>query len=132
LFELVHHGRDFEPEFSRHIDGWGELQMNWQVSDDDAYCAADVRQEFIRSITRAYCGAAYFFPAIAGADRASADAVVGCSPQFVDAGEVPAGRVVGSNRRGSTSACCLIGLLLNDALTVVPALIAETIEQVTT
>ncbi len=41
-------------------------------------------------------------------------------------------RVVSTYRSGSQPACTALEVLLNDALTVMPALIAQTIEQVTT
>jgi hypothetical protein len=66
-------GPDFEPEFTRHVDGWGELQMNWQVAEHGASSSANVRQEFMRSITRSYRGDACFFPAIGRSVR-------GCIP----------------------------------------------------
>jgi YaaC-like Protein len=35
--------RDFEPQFTSHVDGWGELQMNWQAAEDGTACAVDQR-----------------------------------------------------------------------------------------
>lgn len=126
-------GPDFEPKFSRHVDGWGELQMNWQVTEDGASCSAEARQEFMRSITRSYCGATYFFPAISGVDR-------GIHPLMAWWAVLHSLSMLARYQPAEWSAhidvdrsqhAVALEVLLNDALTIVPTLIAETIEQVT-
>jgi len=125
-------GSDFEPRFSRHVDGWGELQMNWQVSEDEASCSADRRQEFMRSITRSYCGSLYFFPAIGASDR-------GVHPLMAWWAVLHSLSMLARYQPAEWSAhidvdhsrhAVALEVLLNDALTRVPALIAETVEQV--
>jgi hypothetical protein len=126
--------RNNAPDFARSVDGWGELQMNWQVRDDGAPCTADARREFIRSITRTYCGAAYFFPAIGGGDR-------GVHPLMAWWAVLHSLSMLARYQPAEWSAhidvdrsqhAVSLEVLLNDALTVVPALIAETIKQVGT
>jgi hypothetical protein len=126
--------RDGGPNFVRHVDGWGELQMNWQVRADGTSCTAEARREFIKSITRRYCGAAYFFPAIGGGDR-------GAHPLMAWWAVLHSLSMLARYQPAEWSAhidvdrsqhAVSLEVLLQDALTVVPALIAETIEQVAT
>ncbi len=124
-------GPDFEPEFSRHLDAWGELRMNWQVAGDGESRSADVRQKFVKSITRSYCGSQYFFPAIGESDR-------GVHPLMAWWTVLHSLSMLARYQPAEWSAhidvdrsrhAVALEVLLNDALTVVPALIAETIEQ---
>jgi hypothetical protein len=125
-------GRDFEPQFTRHVDGWGELQMNWQAVEDGTSCTADRRIEFIRSITRLYRGDRYFFPVIGNSNS-------GIHPLMAWWTVLHSLSMLARYQPAEWSAhiyvdrsqyAVALEVLLSEALTVVPALIAETIEQV--
>jgi hypothetical protein len=124
-------GLDFDPQFSRHDDGWGELQMNWQVVEDGTPCTADRRLEFIRSITRAYCGNRYFFPVTGNCKS-------GIHPLMAWWAVLHSLSMLARYQPAEWSAhidvdrsqyAVALEVLLSEALIVVPALIAETIEQ---
>jgi len=123
---------DFEPQFSRHVDGWGELQMNWQVAEDGTSCTVDRRLEFIRSVTRSYCGNRYFFPVMGNSGS-------GIHPLMAWWAVLHSLSMLARYQPAEWSAqididrsqyAVALEVLLSEALAVVPALIAETIEQV--
>jgi hypothetical protein len=125
-------GLDFEPQFSRHVDGWGELPMNWQVAKDGTSFPVDRRLEFIRSITRSYCGNRYFFPVTGNSDSGIHPLMAWWAVLHslsMLARYQPAEWSVHIDVDRSQYAVAL-EVLLSEALVVVPALIAETIEQV--
>ena len=125
-------GPNFEPQFSRHVDGWGELQMNWQVAEDGTPCTVDRRLEFIRSITRSYSGNRYFFPAPGNSDSEIHPLMAWWAVLHslsMLARYQPAEWSAHIDVDRSQYAVAL-EVLLNEALVVVPALIADTIEQV--
>jgi hypothetical protein len=56
------HEPDSQPAFWKDLDGWGRLQMNWQVAGGRS--CDDVEQiVFLQGITRPYGREWYFFPA---------------------------------------------------------------------
>jgi YaaC-like Protein len=124
--------REFVPNFSRHVDGWGELQMNWQVTEDGALHAVDERLKFIRSITRSYDGNRYFFPAMSSTDY-------GLHPLMAWWAVLHSLSMLARYQPAEWSAqidvdrsqyAVALEVLLCEALAIVPTLIAETIEQV--
>lgn len=125
-------GLGYVPDFSRHVDGWGELQMNWQVAEDGTSFTVDERLEFIRSITRSYCGNRYFFPAMSSTDS-------GLHPLMAWWAVLHSLSMLARYQPAEWSTqidvdrsqyAVALEVLLSEALAVVPTLIAETIEQV--
>jgi YaaC-like Protein len=125
-------GPDFEPQFTQHVDGWGELQMNWQATEDETSCPVHRRLEFIKSITRPYCGNRYFFPVVGNSDS-------GIHPLMAWWAVLHSLSMLARYRPAEWSShidvdrsqyAVALEVLLSEALAVVPALIAETIEQV--
>jgi hypothetical protein len=57
-----------QPRFSKDMDGWGELQMNWQAAGGQQ-CDFIGQVAFLVGITRSYNGSRYFFPAPDGLDK---------------------------------------------------------------
>ena len=57
-----------QPRFYKDVDGWGELQMNWQAADGQQ-CGFIQQVAFLAAITRPYNDSMYFFPAPDGSDR---------------------------------------------------------------
>ena len=89
---FVRHGRrpDYVPAFSIHSDGWGELQMNWQVDDGERNCTEAEQLAYLSNITRPYCESRYFFP-LGGQlsqEHPSFDGMVGGSVYLVHACQV--------------------------------------------
>jgi YaaC-like Protein len=125
-------GTDFQPRFSRHRDGWGELRVNWMVAGEDEACTPAEQEAFLRSITRKYNGGQYFFPTVTGSDQGMhplmAWWVVLYSLSML-ARYQPAEWSTQIDVDHSRYAVAL-ETLLKDAMVIVPVLIAETIEQV--
>jgi hypothetical protein len=59
---------DSQPRFIEDVDGWGELQMNWQAAGGKQ-CDFIQQGAFLVGITRSYNGSLYFFPAPDGFDK---------------------------------------------------------------
>jgi hypothetical protein len=124
-------GSDFSPAFSRHDDGWGELQMNWMVAPDESDRSSAERQDFIASITRAYGSSRYFFPAIGGTGRDIHPLMAWWAVLHslsMLARYQPAEWSGHIDVDASRHAVAL-ELVLSESLTVLPIVIAETIEQ---
>jgi hypothetical protein len=121
-----------DPEFTRHVNGWGELPMNWQVEGDGSPRSADERLAFIRSIATEYAGSLHFFPVVGNSTQSIHPlmawwAVLHCLSML--ARYQPAEWSQHIDVDHSRFAVPLESLL-RDALTVVPVIIAETIERV--
>lgn len=124
-------GPDFPPAFSRHNDGWGELQMNWMVAPDESSRAAAERQEFIASITRRYDSSRYFFPAVGAATRDIHPLMAWWAVLHtlsMLARYQPA-EWSGHIDVDASSHAVALELFLSESLRVLPVLIAEAIEQ---
>jgi hypothetical protein len=67
---FVRDGRepDSQPRFFKELDGWGELQMNWQVAGGQQ-CDFSEQVAFLVGITRPYKDSIYFFPAPDRSDK---------------------------------------------------------------
>jgi hypothetical protein len=62
-YYLIGDPSDGVPDFTAHDDGWGELMMNWEVSDG-RMASTDERLRFLEARTRMYEGGLFFFPMI--------------------------------------------------------------------
>jgi hypothetical protein len=60
---------DSPPDFSRHADGRGELQVNWYAAADRHSCTLEERQEFENRISQEYLGQRWFFPDVTGSGK---------------------------------------------------------------
>ena len=122
----------FQPVFRQHVDGWGELDMNWQVAEEGVSASAEQRQEFIRSITLLYDRGRYFFPAIGDSDRPVHPlmawwAVLHSLSMLARYQPAEWSAQIDVDR---SQYAVVLEVLLREALAVVPVLIAESIEQV--
>ena len=54
---------DAAPRFSRHVDGWGEINLSWRTPQGMT-ATQDDRDQHIRSITTPYGRRAYFLPTV--------------------------------------------------------------------
>lgn len=124
---------DGVPEFMRYSyeDGWGGLRMNWLLPGGPT-ADPTAHTRLIASITRSYNGRCYFFPAVAGSDDGLHPLMTWWAVLHtlsVLARYQPAEWSSHINIDASPHAAA-IEKLLKHALTAVPRLIAETIEQV--
>ncbi|MGC4952992.1 YaaC family protein [Actinomadura citrea] len=53
------------PDFERHVGGWGEITVNWELPPGAPGGEAG-KLAYLESFTRGYCGGRYLFPAITG------------------------------------------------------------------
>ena len=125
------HGSDYQPQLSRHWDGFGELRVNWMVAAGES-CTPAAQEAFLRSITTKYNGSQYFFPTVTGSDQGMhplmAWWVVLYSLSML-ARYQPAEWSAQIDVDHSRHAVAL-ETLLKDAMVIVPLLVAETTEQV--
>ncbi|KWT61853.1 hypothetical protein ADL21_11245 [Streptomyces albus subsp. albus] len=122
---------DADPRFSPDADGWGELIMNWKLPNGQAGDFSD-RAQYLLSLTRPYAGSAYFFPAL-GSNRTSLHPLMSwwavLHTLSMLARYHPAEWASHIDVDASSYAVP-IERLLKEAITTVPRLIIETIEQV--
>jgi hypothetical protein len=122
-------GPDAPPAFTRDDHGGGELQVNWRMPQGTATKAEQV--EHLRAMTRGYLGLRYFFPVIAPMSRELHPLMAWWAVLYalsMLARYEPASwaghiRVDGSQHAVS------IERLLERAITHLPALIADTINE---
>ncbi len=119
-----------EPDYRRHKDGWGELDINWQLPDGNGGEAE--RLSFLRSRTRSYNGSWYFYPARTGDSRTFHPLMAWWAVLFnlsMLARYEPAAWASHINVDSSAHAVPL-ERLLRQAITLVPQLVVETIQEV--
>ncbi|MGI5201651.1 YaaC family protein [Spirillospora sp. CA-108201] len=128
----THGGPDAPPDFTRDVAGWGGLDMHWEVPEGTVGTVAE-RVAVLYRITRPYLGAPHFFPAVGGATRSIHPlmawwAVLHALSMLARYEPDQWARHIGVDEPGSRAVA--IEHLLREALTAVPQLVAETIEQV--
>jgi hypothetical protein len=119
------------PAFAPHVDGWGELHMNWLV-DQGRICSPDKQTAHISSITRPYLGSSYFFPGISESNQSLHPLMAWWAVLFtlsMLARYEPSqwGSYVNVNQ---SHVATMLEDLLAAAIHVMPRLIAEAIDQV--
>jgi hypothetical protein len=123
--------RDSEPDFSRHVDGWGELVMNWELPEGGTG-SLEEKLGYLQAMTRPYDGAWWLFPAAAAAGRSLYPLMAWWAVLYtlsMLARYQPAEWAAHIDIDGSRHAVA-VESLLKRAMSVVPALIGETIDQV--
>jgi hypothetical protein len=119
-----------EPDFSHHKDGWGSLNVNWLLPGGAG--DEDERLSFLRQRTRTYEGSWYFYPSGTGDSRTFHPLMAWWAVLFnlsMLSRYEPATWASHINVDSSTHAV-LLERLLRQAITVVPKLVAETIDEV--
>lgn len=122
--------RAWVPDFARHHDGWGELVMNWQLPEGSG--GLEDKLDYVRAMTRPYNGARWLFPATGTAGRSLHPLMVWWAVLYLLsmlARYQPAEWAAHINVDDSRHAV-VIESLLKQAVSLVPALIAEAIDQV--
>jgi hypothetical protein len=118
------------PDFTRHRDGWGELVMNWQLPGGSG--SLEDKLGSVRSMTRLYDGARWLFPAAGAAGRSLHPLMAWWAVLYtlsMLARYQPAEWAGHINIDESRHAVA-VESLLKRAMSMVPALIAEAIDQV--
>jgi hypothetical protein len=118
------------PDFTRHHDGWGELVINWRLPGGPG--GLEDKLGFVRSMTRLYDGARWLFPAAGAADRSLHPLMAWWAVLYtlsMLARYQPAEWAGHINIDESRHAVA-VESLLKRAMSMVPALIAEAIDQV--
>jgi hypothetical protein len=122
--------RDSVPDFTRHDDGWGELVMNWALPGGPG--GLEDKLGFVMAMTRPYRGSRWLFPAAGPAGRSMHPLMAWWAVLYtlsMLARYQPAEWAGHINVDGSRHAVAL-ERLLKRAISLVPALIAEAIDQV--
>jgi hypothetical protein len=122
--------RDSVPDFTRHSDGWGELVMNWALPGGPG--GLEDKLSFVRAMTRPYNGSPWLFPAAGPAGRSLHPLMAWWAVLFtlsMLARYQPAEWAGHIDVDGSRHAVA-VERLLKRAISLVPALIAEAIDQV--
>jgi hypothetical protein len=122
--------QDWVPNFTRHNDGWGELVMNWALPSGSDSLEDKLR--YVRAMTRPYDGARWLFPAAGTASRSLHPLMAWWAVLFtlsMLARYQPADWAGHINIDDSRHAVA-VESLLKRAISRVPALIAEAIDQV--
>jgi hypothetical protein len=118
------------PDFTRHDDGWGELVMNWALPGGPG--GLEDKLGFVRAMTRPYNGSGWLFPAAGTAGNSLHPLMAWWAVLYtlsMLARYQPAEWAGHINVDGSRHAVAL-ERLLKRAISLVPALIAEAIDQV--
>jgi hypothetical protein len=126
-----HGGPDAAPLFVSHVDGWGELVMNWMLPGRQPGGYAE-QLNLLKARTWPYDGSLYFFPAIGGASRGIHPLMAWWAVLYVLsmlARYHPAEWAVHINVDRSRHAVPLESVL-KQAIEIIPRLIAEAIGQV--
>ena len=122
--------RDSVPDFTRHDDGWGELVMNWALPGGAG--GLEDKLGFVMAMTRPYNGSRWLFPAAGPTGRSMHPLMAWWAVLYtlsMLARYQPAEWAGHINVDGSRHAVAL-ERLLKRAISLVPALIAEAIDQV--
>jgi hypothetical protein len=121
---------DSVPDFTRHVDGWAELVMNWELPGGSG--GLEEKRGFLRTMTRPYNGEWWMFPAAGAADRGMHPLMAWWAVLYtlsMLARYQPAEWAAHINIDASRHAIT-VETLLKRAIVIVPALIAEAIDQV--
>jgi hypothetical protein len=121
---------DSVPDFTRHHDGWGELVVNWALPGGPG--DLEDKLSLVRSMARPYNGARWLFPAAGTAGRSLHPLMAWWAILYtlsMLARYQPAEWAGHINIDGSRHAVA-VESLLKRAISLVPALIAEAIDQV--
>jgi hypothetical protein len=130
-FYLRGREQDSVPDFSRHADGWGELVMNWQLPAGGTG-SLEERLGYLQAITRPYDGGWWLFPAAGAAGRSLHPLMAWWAVLYtlsMLARYQPAEWAAHIDIDASCPAVA-IESPLKGAMSVVPALIGDTIDQV--
>jgi hypothetical protein len=122
--------RDSVPDFTPHHDGWGELVMNWALPGGSG--GLEDKLGFVRAMTRPYNGSLWLFPAAGTAGRSLHPLMAWWAVLYtlsMLARYQPAEWAGHINVDDSRHAVA-VESLLKRAISMVPALIAEAIDQV--
>jgi hypothetical protein len=122
---------DSAPNFSRHIDGWGDLVMNWELPPGSTGGLED-KLRYLRVMTWPYDGQWWLFPAAGPVGRSLHPLVAWWAVLYtlsMLARYQPAEWATHINIDSSRHAAATESLLKR-ALSTVPALIAEAISRV--
>lgn len=122
--------RNSVPDFTRHDGGWGELVMNWELPGGPG--GMEDKLDFVRAMTRPYNGSRWLFPAAGPAGRSLHPLMAWWAVLYtlsMLARYQPAEWAGHINVDDSRHAVA-VERLLNKAISLVPALIAEAIDQV--
>jgi hypothetical protein len=120
-----------ELAFESHVDGWGELVINWMLPGGQSG-SIDERLDFLAAMTRSYNGSLYFFPALGASGRSLHPLMAWWAVLHtlsMLARYQPAEWAEHINVDNSRHAVPLESILKR-AIDIVPRLIAETIDQV--
>lgn len=123
--------RDSEPAFSRHVDGWGELVMNWELPAGGTG-SPEEKLACLQAMTRSYAGSWWLFPAAGTAGRSLHPLMAWWAVLYtlsMLARYQPAEWAAHIDIDASRHAVA-VESLLKRAISVVPALIGETIDLV--
>jgi hypothetical protein len=131
-FHKTHGDPDAPPDFQRDIAGWFLLTMNWALPEDAAGTASE-QAAVLNSFVRTYKGMPYIFPAVAGSSQSIHPlmawwAVLHALSMLARYQPDQWARHIDVDEDDSRAVA--IEQLLREALTAVPQLVAETIEQV--
>jgi hypothetical protein len=124
-------GRDeWVPDFGRHIDGWGELDMNWALPGGPG--GHHEKITYVEAMTRLYNGKRWLFPAAGKTGRSMHPLMAWWAVLHtlsMLARYQPAEWAAHINIDQSRNAVA-VERVLKLAISLVPALIAEAIDQV--
>ena len=119
------------PDFTLHDDGWGELVMNWQVSGG-RMASSDEKLKYLEARTRMYEGGLYFFPALSGEEQ-SLHPLLGWWAVLYTLSMLARYQPAEWSQHIDINYCrhaVPIERLLKEAITKLPGLIAEAIDEV--
>lgn len=122
---------DAAPAFTTHVDGWGELVMNWEHPGGRTGTPGE-HLDYLRSMTRAYRGELWLFPSAGGMSRSMHPLMAWWAVLFtlsMLARYQPA-EWAGHVDVDASPHAVPIERLLARAISVIPELVAEAITQV--
>ena len=127
-YYLLGHERDSAPNFSRHVDGWGDLAMNWELPPDSTG-SLEEKLRYLQAMTRPYDGQWWLLPAADPVSRSLHPLMAWWAVLYtlsMLARYQPAEWAAHINIDSSRHAVA-VESLLKRAISTVPALIAEAI-----
>lgn len=130
-YHLLGRERDSAPNFSRHVDGWGDLVMNWELPPDSTG-SLEEKLRYLQVMIRPCDGQWWLFPAACPACRSLHPLMAWWAVLYtlsMLARYQPAEWAAHINIDSSRHAAA-VESLLKRALSTVPALIAEAISHV--
>jgi hypothetical protein len=122
---------DAAPEYTEHVDGWGEVVMHWQVSADRHGTSQDHRERLLE-FARPYGNSLQLFPSV-GQNSASLHPILAWWAILFALSMLARYQPAEWVRHidvDSSEAAVPIERILSDATTVVPRLLAATIREV--